>query len=325
LLLIVDPTVKFTPLLAVPPTVTTTLPVVAPAGTAATMLVALQFVGVADVPLKLRVLVPRDMPKFVPVIVTEVPTGPDVGVRLAMLGAKPEADVTVNPIPLLATPPTVTTTFPVVTPAGTAATMLVALQLVGVAAVPLKLTVLLPGDTPKFAPVIVTEVPTGPEFGLRLVILGAEPEAEVTVNATPLLATPPTVTTTFPVVAPAGTTTTMLVALQFVGVAAVPLKVSVLLPCDAPKFVPVIVTDVPATPEAGFRLAIFGTKDVEPAWPPLEQPVFSSAKFKASNNRTTLARGDSEFPLESRNGIVTIPPSISECNFVRPKPHGLLQ
>jgi hypothetical protein len=52
----------------------------------------------------------------------------------------------------------------------------------------------------------------------------------VTLNVTPLLAVPPTVTTTLPVVAPAGTGTAMLVALQPVGVAAVPLNVTVLVP-----------------------------------------------------------------------------------------------
>jgi hypothetical protein len=46
--------------------------------------------------------------------------------------------------PLLCTPLTVTTTLPVVAPLGTGATMLVALQLAGMALVPLKLTVLLP-------------------------------------------------------------------------------------------------------------------------------------------------------------------------------------
>ena len=51
-------TVKLTPLLANPPTVTTTLPVVAPLGTDARMLVALQFVGVATVPLNVIVLAP---------------------------------------------------------------------------------------------------------------------------------------------------------------------------------------------------------------------------------------------------------------------------
>ena len=68
---------------------------------------------------------------------------------------------------------------------------------------------------------MVTEVPTAPEVGLRLEILGAE---AFTVKLIPLLAAQPTVTTTFPLVAPAGTGTTMLVALQFVGVAAVPLN-----------------------------------------------------------------------------------------------------
>ena len=71
-------TVKFAPLLATPPTFTTTLPVVAPLGTATVMLVALQLVGVPAVPLIVTVLVPCVAPKFVPVRMTEVPTGPDV-------------------------------------------------------------------------------------------------------------------------------------------------------------------------------------------------------------------------------------------------------
>ena len=43
-------------------------------------------------------------------------------------------------------------------------------------------------------------------------------------------------------VAPVGTDAMMLVALQLVGVAGIPLNVTVLVPCVAPKFVPVIVT-----------------------------------------------------------------------------------
>ena len=77
-------------------------------------------------------------------------------------------------MPLLATPPTVTTTLPVVAPAGTGATMLVALQLVGVAAVPLNFNVLVPWVAPKFAPLIVTEVPTDPDVGFRPVMLAGE-------------------------------------------------------------------------------------------------------------------------------------------------------
>jgi len=87
------PTVKFTPLLGTALTVTTTLPVVAPVGTGTTMLLAVQEPGVAVVPLKVTLPLPWVEPKFAPVMVTEVPTGPDVGLRLAMLGAgvPPEA------------------------------------------------------------------------------------------------------------------------------------------------------------------------------------------------------------------------------------------
>src|SRR5438445_1561000 len=103
---------------------------------------------------------------------------------LALIGNLAVPDETVKVTPLLAVPPTVTRTFPVVAPAGTGATMLVALQLVGVATVPLNASVLDPCVAPKLVPVIVTEAPTGPEVGFKLVMLGAE--AVVTVKATPL-------------------------------------------------------------------------------------------------------------------------------------------
>jgi len=83
------------------------------------------------------------------------------------------------------------------------------------------------------------------------------------VKLTPLLATPPTLTTTFPVVAPVGTVVAMLVVLQLVTAAAVPLNVTVLVPCVDPKFVPVIVTPAPAAPVVGARLVIPG--EVPPA------------------------------------------------------------
>jgi hypothetical protein len=150
--------------------VTTTFPVVAPLGTGSTTLVALQLVGVPAVPLNVTVLVPRVAPKFVPAIVTAVPTDPELGLTLLMFGA---GEVTVKLIPLLAAPPTVTTTFPVVAPLGTGSTTLVALQLVGVPAVPLNVTVLVPRFAPKFVPAIVTAVPTDPEPGLTLLMLCA--------------------------------------------------------------------------------------------------------------------------------------------------------
>jgi hypothetical protein len=109
----------------------------------------------------------------------------------------------------------------------------------------------------------------------------------VTVNPTPLLATPPTVTTTFPVVAPAGTGATMLVALQLVGVAAVPLNFTVLVPCVAPKFAPAMATDVPATPEVGFKLVMLAGDGLPPP-PGFELPLqlmVATANTKMSSHR----------------------------------------
>ncbi len=117
------------------------MPVVAPVGTATATLVVLQLVGVAAIPLKVTVLVPCDAPKFVPAIVTGVPTGPDVRLRPCMFGA---GIATVKFRLLLGWPPTVTMTFPVLAPAGTGAVMVVAVQAVGIAAAPLKVTVLVP-------------------------------------------------------------------------------------------------------------------------------------------------------------------------------------
>jgi hypothetical protein len=88
----------------------------------------------------------------------------------------------VKPTPLLATPPTVTRTFPAVAALGTGATMLVALQLVGVAAVPLKVTVLVPCVAPKLTPAMVTEVPTGPEVGDKLMMFGTVPKPTLRVR-----------------------------------------------------------------------------------------------------------------------------------------------
>ena len=130
-----------------------------------------------------------------------------------------------KPTPLLALLETVTTTFPVVAPLGTVTPILVELQLVTVAAVPLNLTVLLPCVEPNVVPLIATAAPTAPEVTDKLLIFG------ITVKLTPLLATLDTVTTTFPVVAAAGTVTLILVELQVVAVAVVPLKVTLLVPC----------------------------------------------------------------------------------------------
>src|SRR5262245_53147137 len=104
-------------LLATPPTVAVTLPEVAPLGTVAVILVALQLDAVAVVPLNVTVLLPCVAPKFTPAIVTACPIAPAVGFNDVMAGSVPAVKRT----PLLVTPPTVTVTGPVVTPVGAVA------------------------------------------------------------------------------------------------------------------------------------------------------------------------------------------------------------
>jgi DNA-binding transcriptional regulator YdaS (Cro superfamily) len=103
----------------------------------------------------------------------------------------------------------------------------------------------------------VTAVPTAPELGLKFERLGAG-VVLITVKLESLLACPPTITTRFPVTAPAGTGTSMLFPLQFVGAAFTPPNVIVLVPCVAPKFAPEIVTSVPTFPEPGLTVTTIG-------------------------------------------------------------------
>jgi hypothetical protein len=138
--------------------------------------------------------------------------------------------------------------------------------------------------------VIVTGAPAAAEVGDRLLIVGVA----TTVNENPELVSPFTVTTTLPVVAPAGTETTIDVALQLVGVAAMPLNVTVLVPVlvtwVAPKFVPVIVTVAPTTPDVGDRLVIPGIgRDGLEVPLPLPHPDRPSVAPKAIPRQPTPA------------------------------------
>jgi len=206
-------------------------------------------VGVAVVPLNVTVLVPWVEPKFVPVIVTDVPTGPEVGDRLVIAGGV--VPVTVKDTPLLTAPWATTTTLPVVAPAGTG-TVIVLFPQVGLATVPLNATKPVPCVVPKFFPEIVTVVPTTPEVGDKLVMLGPG-------NQIPLLATPLTVTTMLPSLAPLGSITVIDVLLQLVGLAVVVLNLTVLVPWVAPKLFPAMVTTVdPLVPYGGVTLVITG-------------------------------------------------------------------
>src|SRR5579884_91031 len=88
-----------------------------------------------------------------------------------------------------------------------------------------------PGLVPKFVPIMVTSVPTGPKVGEVLLTVGG---GGVTVNRI-LTVCPPIVTTRGPVVAAAGTVVSIRPAVQFVGVAGTPLNVTVLVPWAAPN------------------------------------------------------------------------------------------
>src|SRR5256885_934739 len=124
---------------------------------------------------------------------------------------------------------------------------------------------------------MVTEVPTIPNVGDKLVIEGTG----TTLKMTALLDCPPTVTTTLPVAAPGGIGATMLVALQFKGDAIVPLKLTVLVPCVAPKFVPAIVMEVPATPEFGDKLLMLGGGTTAKLTPLLVWEIVAASKAAA--------------------------------------------
>jgi hypothetical protein len=243
---------------------TLAVPLFAPEAIVATTCVSLQLTTTPFVLPSQTLPLPCAAPNPEPMIVTGVPAAPEVGERLVTFGT----GVTVNKEPLLLTPPTFTTKLPVFASVGTVVTIDVSLQIDGAATAPLKLTALVPCAEPKFAPAIVTVVPTGPLAGETLVIEGGIR----TVNVGPCALCPPTWTVIGPLVAAAGTGITIWVSLQFVGVAAVPLKVTVLVPCATPKFAPVIVTGVPITPEAGERLAIAGEGTTVKATPLLAGP-----------------------------------------------------
>jgi hypothetical protein len=156
--------------------------------------------------------------------------------------------------------------FPVVAPAGTMAVTCVALFTVkDVAAVLLNVTAVAPV---RFVPVIVTEVPTAPLAGLKLLIVGVGTE---TVKLALEVALPfGVVTVTLPVVAPVGTVVVICVALATVKDAEVPLNASAVAPV---RFVPVMVTAAPTAPLAGVKLLIVGAVEgggavVEPVPPP---------------------------------------------------------
>src|SRR5262249_2841205 len=140
---------------------------------------------------------PCGSPKLAPVITNPIFFGPVVNDKPVMIG------VTVKILGLLETVLdglfTVTTTAasPAGRPLGACTTILSSCQLLGVATVSLNFTVLDPWMAPKFRPLIVNGVSTGPEVGDTPKMIGGP--GAVTVKLAPLVAWPlAVVTTMFP-------------------------------------------------------------------------------------------------------------------------------
>lgn len=252
-------TTKLALLVAVPLGVVTAIfPVVAVAGTDAVICVAEFTVNVAVTLLNFTAVVVNPVPlKFVPVIVTTVPVGPDVGVNEVMVGG----GATVKLVALVAVPLVVVTRIgPVVAVVGTVAVMDVGEVAVNAAVTLLKLT---ESTLTKFVPVIVTDVPTAPEVGVNDVIVGAGAPAAPTVKDGPaaLVATG-VVTKTGPVVAVSGTKAeTCDVEAEDEGttwkVAATPLKLTAVA---FRRFVPKMLTAPPGGPDVGENEVTVGAQ-----------------------------------------------------------------
>ena len=191
--------------------------------------------------------------KFVPVIATDVPTGPETGVNEAIVGG--EDEITVKFAALVAVPLLVVTVIlPVVAPAGTVAVIWVSESMLPEAVTPLNLR---PVVVAKPVPVMTTVSPTCPEVGENDVIVGPEPN---TVKLAELVAVPAEVVTVIlPVVAPVGTVVVIWVSESMLPVAATPLKAR---PVVVAKPVPVIVTVAPTAPEVGENEVIVGPVEV---------------------------------------------------------------
>ena len=238
-------TVKLVAEVPVPTAVVTTKgPIVAPTGTVVLIDVVVFVAIVAATPLNVTAVA---LPKFVPVIVTVVPTTPDTGEKLVIVGGPITVKLALLiPVPL----GPVTLILPEDAPTGTVAVIDVAEITVNeVAGVVLKFTVVAPR---KLVPVIITAVPTIPDVGVKPVTVGTG-----TVKLVADVAVPATVVTrSGPVVAPIGTFALIAVAVLVMTVPAMPLKVTDIA---LPRLVPMIVTVVPTTPETGVMLVIVGS------------------------------------------------------------------
>jgi hypothetical protein len=272
-------TVKFVELVAVPEgLVTAIFPVVAPVGTVAVIVVEeLALNVVAATPLKVTDVTPV---KPVPVIVTELPTAPEVGVNEVIVT---QLDETVKFVELRTSAPhVVTPILPVVAPAGTNALSWVGLTPLEVAAVPLKVTSPPAVELLKrFCPKTVTAVPTGPHVGVNEEILGAQPPGLATVKVPELVPVPAVFVAVITPVVPAPTVARICVAETMSKFAATVPPNFTLVTLSLLKLVPVIVTTQPAGPLVGVKELIVGvvaTANAGTAKPTSRRPAIARTR-----------------------------------------------
>ncbi len=233
----------------VPPgLVTETFPL-APDDTTAVMLVEDTILkDAAAVPPKLTAVAPE---KLVPVIVTVAPDVAEVGVNELIVGA---VGINVKPLAVPVPPAFVTETFPLA-PAPTTAVMLVGDTTVkDAAAVPPKLTPVIPV---KPLPLMVTVVPPAAEVGLYPKTAGA---GGIKVNPADVTVPPGVVTETLPLAPVVPTKAVILVEVLTTNCeAATPPKLTAVVPV---KLVPVMVICAVDPPEAGVKDVIVGAGGV---------------------------------------------------------------
>jgi hypothetical protein len=249
-------TVKSFALVAVlPATATEIFPVVEPVGTVVVMEVAVLAVTTDVLPLNVTVLLAGVELKFVPVMVTVVPIGPEVGAKEIIVGVA--IVVTVKLFALVAVlPATVTEIVPVVAPVGTVVVILVVVLAVTTAVVPLNETELLAGVVLKLVPMMITFVLTWPFVGVKEVMVGLGVTTKFVALCTVIQLL---VTEIRPVVAEAGTVVLMLVNVLADTMAVWLLKnLTSLLAETGLKSVPTIATVVPMGPDAGENEVMVG-------------------------------------------------------------------
>lgn len=139
----------------------------------------------------------------------------------------------------------------------------VVLAALTVAAVPLNLTISADGVALKFVPEITTVAPTGPADGEKLAIVGGGAIPTMKFELLVAVCVVPTLTVIGPVVAVGGTMAVIEVAETLDAAAAMPLNRIMFRVLSAAKFVPVMVTDVPAGPYVGENPVMVGAGTVK--------------------------------------------------------------